>query len=1489
MQKKLFLTLSLSVAFVFQVQAQATWAFAKPTDGSGSAGPENSRAICTDASGNTYVVGNFNGSGVSTDFDLDAGPTNLATANTTDGYIVSYDKFGVFRWKTIISGTASDFNTPSGGVCTDGTNVWVSGSAGMTGAPTISSSSNTITISTVGAGVDAFIAKLNCSNGFVQWAQAFGGTGANDFGEGICLDPSGNCYMVGAYSGAFTLNGITAPAPGGTSDAFIAKFNPSGTLIALATGGAITNNDMISNGGGICYVPSVPCIVAVGSAGAATANYGSFTGLANTGLNDCVLLELDLNLNFTNALVFGSTAADDLTGAVYDQSSGGVFVAGYSSGNITFPGNAALTPLGANDIIFARYSPSANNFVWSQIAGGTGNDRGWGVASDNLGGVFLSGHYASPTCSFGGTVSIGSNAGLNDLFVTRYNASGTPIWAVSGGGTGSDDARSIASYVQAVPYQQIIFTTGLYTGAAATIASTILTNDGGSDFYLARIHDPIISCQSPTLNLLGQTNVLCNGGSTGSATVIASGGSPFTYTWSPSGGNAATATGLSVGIYTCVTTNSCGTTASRTVQITQPASALSTATAVTHVLCNGGSSGSATVTSSGGTAPYTYLWSTAQTTSVITGLNAGVRTVTVTDANGCTSVKSITITQPATAVSTSTAVTNVLCNGGNNGSATVTASGGTPGYTYLWSSAQTTSVITGLNAGVRTVTVTDANGCTSIKSITISQPATAVSTSTAVTNVLCNGGSNGSATVTASGGTGVFTYLWSTAATTSVISGQTSGVKTVTVTDANGCTSVNSVNITQPATALSTSTTVTNVLCFGGSTGSATVTASGGTSSYTYLWSTSATTSVITGQTSGVKTVTVTDANGCTSVKSVNITQPATGVSSSTAAANVSCNGGANGSATVTASGGTGGYTYIWSTSATTSVITGQTSGIKTVTVTDANGCTSVNSVNITQPATALNTSTAITNALCNGGTGGATITATGGTAGYTYLWSTSATTSVITSVLAGVYTATVTDSNGCTSIKSVSITQPTALSTATAITNVLCNGGNGSATITASGGTAGYTYLWSTAATTSVISSVPAGVYTATVTDANGCTSIKSVSISQPSAITASVVSTTSPGCGLNNGAITVNASGGTGSLSYSWSPSGGLSSTTSGIGAGSYTCIITDANNCSSTISQSLSNPNSPSVSATVVNAGCTGQTNGVITLTVTGGTPSYSFNWSPSVSTTSIATNLGSGVYNATVTDANNCQTTQSFSITSFPLPTVIGSGPATACPGTTICLTHSGALSYQWTGPCGFSSLSSAPPCFNISVGCGGVFTVSGTDINGCSNSATINVVVHPYASATAVTSASLICTLPTQQSATLSATGALSYTWSPGGTGSSIVVSPTVTTTYIVVGTLGNGCVQGLGAITQSVSACTAVSELQMRDAELMVFPNPTDDFITLIVPTTDSTFEVFNSLGEKLVLSGKLRGESIEISLVDQPSGIYFIRVGSLTKKVIKR
>jgi len=288
-----------------------------------------------------------------------------------------------------------------------------------------------------------------------------------------------------------------------------------------------------------------------------------------------------------------------------------------------------------------------------------------------------------------------------------------------------------------------------------------------------------------------------------------------------------------------------------------------TITSQVNVLCFGNATGSINLTVSGGRLPYSYSWSNGATVQDPSGLVAGTYTVLVTDANGSTSTISATITQPAAALSRSLTGTNVLCFGNATGAADLTVSGGTTPYSYSWSNAATSQDLSNILAGTYTVTVTDANGCTTSSSVTITQPAAALSGSISGTNVLCNGNSTGAADLSVSGGTAPYSYSWSNGASSQDLSALVVGTYSVTVTDANGCTISRSVTITEPAVLVASSAN-TSITCLG-ATSTVTVSAVGGATPYT---GTGDYTVV-----AGTYSYTVTDANGCTSSTSITISE----------------------------------------------------------------------------------------------------------------------------------------------------------------------------------------------------------------------------------------------------------------------------------------------------------------------------------------------------------------------------------------------------------------------------------------------------------------------------------------------------------------------------------------------------------------------------------------------------------------------------------------
>ncbi|MBP7822072.1 MAG: hypothetical protein KA010_04060, partial [Saprospiraceae bacterium] len=500
-----------------------------------------------------------------------------------------------------------------------------------------------------------------------------------------------------------------------------------------------------------------------------------------------------------------------------------------------------------------------------------------------------------------------------------------------------------------------------------------------------------------------------------------------------------------------------------------------------------------------------------------------------------------------------------------------TPSGGTAPYTYSWSgpSSFTSTVqspsltnVTSAMAGTYTVTITDDASCTGTATTDVVVSASPSVSCDKVDNSNC-ASPNGSATATAAG----VTYVWSNGGTTAMISNLSGGTYTVTVTSTTtGCTATCSTTVGTTAGAPSVSCDkVDNSNC-ASPNGSATATAAG----VTYVWSNGGTTASISNLSAGTYTVTVTSTTtGCTATCS-------TTVGTTAGAPSVSCDkvdnsncATPNGSATATAAG----VTYVWSNGGTTAMISNLSGGTYTVTVTSTTtGCTATCSTTVATTASAPSVScNKVDNSNCATPNGSATATATG----VTYLWSNGGTTAAISNLSAGTYTVTVTSTTSsctatCSSIVASTTTPPSV--TCNKVDNTNCTTPNGSATASASG----VTYAWSNGGTTATINNLSAGTYTVTVTSTTtGCTATCSTTVATTTTPPSVTCTPTQPTCLTpTSGSVAASASGGTGTLSYTWS-NGGSSSSISGLGAGTYSVTVSDQNNCTSTCSSVLNAP--------------------------------------------------------------------------------------------------------------------------------------------------------------------------------------------------------------------------------------------------------------------------------------------------------------------------
>ena len=636
-----------------------------------------------------------------------------------------------------------------------------------------------------------------------------------------------------------------------------------------------------------------------------------------------------------------------------------------------------------------------------------------------------------------------------------------------------------------------------------------------------------------------------------------------------------------------------------------------------EVSCNGGNNGTIGINVNGGTnsgITITLNGITLANPALFSGLSAGSYTAIIHDSlNNCPDiVRNFVLTQPVTPVTaTLRVVTPALCFG-NQAIYEAIPSGGTGSFTYLWSNGTTTPVVSTIPVGAFNCVVTDSNGCQFTLNGTNSPPPLLVATATVTTPILCFGGA-ASISVSGTGGTPSANspgYFGDIGIHTGILAGMS---PIYSITDSNGCQATVSIVVTQPPLLQVTAVVTTPISCFGGNA-TVTVSATGGFGNY----SGTGTFSVPSGNNIPF---TVTDANGCSKTVLLSITQPTLLVASATVTSPILCNGG-TGVITISGVGGTPfavGPLYSGIGPITVSAGTG------TYTISDANGCSAAVPFTITQPTPVIATATITSPVLCKGGTAVITVSATGGVPGTGYVGIGNFT--VYASAIPHNYT--VRDSNNCVSnTVAIIVTEPTLLVASSSVTApVLCNGGTGTVSVTATGGTPLYTSNGFPGDFGNY--TVSAGLYVYTVIDANGCRSSTSITVTQPGPLAFTIKSTTNPNCFpnrlYNNGSICISITGGTNPFPVGpgWVRSTNLLTPNdwclNGLIAGTYSIAVTDVNNCpasSRTITLTRPTPITGFITSNI-NVNCpiknVSQTN---YLFASGGLPGYVYNWSGGV---------------------------------------------------------------------------------------------------------------------------------------------------------------------------------------------------------------------------------------------------------------------------------
>ena len=727
--------------------------------------------------------------------------------------------------------------------------------------------------------------------------------------------------------------------------------------------------------------------------------------------------------------------------------------------------------------------------------------------------------------------------------------------------------------------------------------------------------------------------------------------------------------------------------------------------------CNGDTDGALTanVTINGVAVPnpgslFTFQWDVpGQTSQVLANIPSSTHSVTVTDASGCQEIDSGSLSQPGPLqiLANNTFITDATCNGAMDGSILVGATGGTTAsgnYSYNWSGGlgavtANTSQVSNLDPGTFTVTVTDDNNCTVEESYSVTAAKILSINLINLMDITCNGADDGSievsGTTTGQPPFGPFTYTWATVPpsgptfTGAQVTGLGPAQYAVTVTDSDpaGCAVSDTFTIAEPAPLAIQEIELLNESCDnGGGDGRITIGVTGGTAPYAYNWSDGQMDSIAINLSAGMFTVDVTDANNCTANRAFNITAPTPPQVTQLDNDTLACFDDTNGSLSVLATpGGAPIQSYNWSNNATGQTITNLSPGSYFVTITANDGCFIVDTALVVAPASLALDSIVAASPNCPGDDNGTlAVFVSGGTLPYTYIWSNQPTNDTLQfnlypGLAAGNYPVTVVDANGCTPLNALGtvVDPPSIVVDFSNLTEVSCFEGvcDGGATATAmysDGSTGVFGFSWESNETDMGVMSSTASALckdwqTVVVTDGNGCFGLDSVLIPSPPEINISS-SLSNVSCnGFNDGMVTAIPSGGTPGYSYLWQQTGEITETISGLAAGTYNVVVTDANGCQEPLEVDITEPDPLIISVNTTetqDVSCFGEEDGVLVVTYNSndrvnevGANPYSWSSNVPLGSTSplgVATNLPAGTYSVTITDVEGCQDSLSYTL-------------------------------------------------------------------------------------------------------------------------------------------------------------------------------------------------------------------------------------------------
>lgn len=770
----------------------------------------------------------------------------------------------------------------------------------------------------------------------------------------------------------------------------------------------------------------------------------------------------------------------------------------------------------------------------------------------------------------------------------------------------------------------------------------------------------------PSVSMVKPT---CFGGNNGSITLTAGGGvSPYQYaigTGSYGSGNVFT--GLAAGTYTLHILDANDCIKDTTVQLQNPPEIV-IGIASSKPRCNFYGSGLITVSGSNGISPYQYAIGTGSfsSTNTFSGLFSGTYLLRVRDANNCIK-DSLFLLNDSISIHANASVTNVLCNGDSTGVIILTGNSGTSPYFYRLNpgSFNTINTFSNLPATVYNFRIKDADSCYLDTAITITQP-TKISSTSIVTHVSCYGLSDATITTTAAGGVGPYTYALGIGAFSSVnvFNGLPIGTYTIHIKDANNCLKDTSITITQPAILAYSNILISEPICNGSSSGFITITASGGTTPYSYAIGTSAYVSspTFSGLTAGTYVLHLRDANNCNVDSTVVMGEP-TRIVPNLQVKQSTCSPLNNGIVTVNVSGGVPGYVYAIGPSpySSTNTFSSLAAGTYTFYIRDTRLCVKDTTITIID-STKVNASYVVNNVKCFGDSSASiVITTLSGLSPFTYSLNSNpyVGTPTFSNLPIGNYTVRIRDNLGCLKDTALAITEPTLLRVFATVTSPTCFGfANGRVVISGNGGVWPYTFAVGTAAYVSsgTFNNMTAGTYTFHIKDANNCVKDTVITITQPTKLGYQNLILSNVLCnGDTSGTVVINGTGGTPSYTYAIdSRPHGTNNIMTGLNAGFHIVRIKDKNNCELDTVISLTQPTKllidiPSITPPT----CKGYADGTVVISASGGVKPYQYSSDNGPQNSSgVFNQLAAGNYVFTVTDSNKCTADTAITLQGYP---------------------------------------------------------------------------------------------------------------------------------------------------------------------------------------------------------------------------------------------